>query len=184
MINEEAFKKIDSEICNSVNAVKELAKELQFLPVCEFLPGQSLTEESWNLMACPGIYLLEIKNRGMFSDFKTWADDFKTEWEKSDYIHKFVPNLKKKRLASHTDLKEWVPIYIGKSKWIGSRIRTHLYAELNKHTFSLKLSERQNLNQDKFRISIIPISVVNYDWVMPTIESVLRDKINPILGKQ
>ena len=178
------FQDIDLEITNFSNEIRAIAKELVFQEVCEFKPGESLCPESWNLLACPGVYLIEIKTEGGFEDFRSWVENFKLSWEKSEYIYEYVPNLKKKRIGKHTDLKTWMPIYIGKSKWIGQRIKEHLYLDLKRHAFALKLSSRSNLTQHTFRVQIINIPVKNYDWIVPLVESTLREKYNPIIGRQ
>ncbi len=178
------FQKIDNEICTFVKDIKDLAKELEFQQICEFYPGESLDKKYWDLLSYPGVYLIEIKNDGGFDHINLWMENFKTEWEKPEYIYKYVPNLKKKRIERHIELKEWIPIYIGKSKWVGSRIKEHLYLDLERHTFALKLSSRVNFKASRFRISIIPINVINYDSIVPIIEKTLRDKLNPIIGRQ
>jgi len=60
----------------------------------------------------------------------------------------FVPNPKKQRIKVHLDqgeLKEWMPLYIGKSKHINRRLWEHVYLPLAKKTFALKLNERPTI---------------------------------------
>jgi len=75
-------------------------------------------------------------------------------------------------------------LYIGKSRNIGSRIHGHIYKELHKTTFALKLQARKNLKNEIFRLKTIRIDVKNYDAIVPRIEWQLRNKINPLIGKQ
>ena len=43
---------------------------------------------------------------------------------------------------------------------------------------------RENLKNDNFRLSAININVENYDAIVPKIEWQLRERINPLIGKQ
>ena len=43
---------------------------------------------------------------------------------------------------------------------------------------------RKNLKDETFRLSAIKIEVENYDAIVPRIEWQLRNRINPIIGKQ
>lgn len=128
--------------------------------------------------------MIEIKNDNTFTSFNEWIDHFRVRWENEKYLKKFTPNLKKVRIKTHSDLKEWIPIYIGKSKNISTRIGEHIYKELDKTTFALKLMARENLKNETFRLQTIKIGVTNYDAIVPRIESYFRDEINPIIGKQ
>ncbi|WP_157970322.1 hypothetical protein [Albibacterium indicum] len=87
-------------------------------------------------------------------------------------------------MAAHKELKEWIPLYIGKSRNIASRIHGHIFRELDKTTFAMKLKSRENLYGQRFRISYIKLDVNNYDMLVPYVERRLRNKINPIVGKQ
>lgn len=153
--------------------------------ICEFkLNKIHIPEIPWGTLKYPGIYLIEIKNDKKFSSFESWVVNFKNEWEDEKYLKCFTPNLKKKRIKQHTNLEEWIPIYIGKSKKIEGRIHEHIFKELHKTTFALKLNARENLENDKFRLKTIKCEVDNYDLIVPIIESQLRNKINPLIGKQ
>jgi len=95
-------------------------------------------------------------------------------------IHKeFTPCIKKKRISVHssltTNLNEWIPLYIGKSKKINRRVEKHIFKELNKTTYALKLKARGNLNDETFKLKTIKLEVTNYDSILPIIEKILRD---------
>lgn len=181
---ENAFEKLDQEICKFYEEISITAASLEFTTLCEFTPGDKLDEDVLSRLSCPGVYLIEVKTENGFTSFKDWVVDFRSAWEMPEYIYQFVPNLKKKRIESHTELEEWVPIYLGKSKWLRSRIVEHLEMNLMRHTFALKLNARQNMKGKKFRIGMISIPVKNYDWIVPIVENVQREKINPIIGKK
>lgn len=161
-----------------------LANSINFEPICEFNLENCSTVIPWKDILFSGVYLIEIKNDLKFNDFTSWVNNFRQEWEDPRYKTHFVSNLRKVRIESHSELKEWIPIYIGKSKQIGGRIHQHIYKELGKPTFALKLNERENMKDKTFRFSAIKVTSENYDWVMPVFEKTLRNKINPIIGRQ
>jgi hypothetical protein len=43
---------------------------------------------------------------------------------------------------------------------------------------------RENLKNDSFRLSTLNVNVENYDAIVPKIEWQLRNRINPLIGKQ
>jgi len=179
------IEKIDKAITINVKALEKEVEKITFNEICEFkLNNVHIPEIPWGTLKYSGIYLIEIKNNGKYSSFESWICDFKTKWEDEKYLKCFTPNLKKKRIKEHADLGKWIPIYIGKSKKIEGRIHEHLFKGLHKTTFALKLNARENLHKDKFRLKTIKCDVDNYDVVLPIIESQLRNKINPLIGKQ
>lgn len=181
----ERIKAIDKVITTSVAALKKEIELLNFNEICEFkLNKEHIPEIPWGTLNYPGIYLLEIKNNGKFDSFETWVNDFKKKWEDEAYRRWFTPNLKKKRIEKHTSLEEWIPIYIGKSKRIEGRVHEHIFKELTKTTFALKLNAREHLQSEIFRLKTIKCEVENYDLILPIIESELRDRINPLIGRQ
>lgn len=160
------------------------ARTLEFQQICEFDLESCGTTIPWKDIVFPGIYFIEIKNDLIHETFPAWVDNFRIEWEHQDYKRHFVSNLRKVRINQHTELNEWIPMYIGKSKQIGGRVHQHIYKELGKPTFALKLNARENMRDKTFRLSVIKVPHENYDWVMPVIEKTLRDKLNPIIGRQ
>lgn len=160
------------------------ANGLEFQEICEFKLESCGTTIPWNYIVFSGIYFIEIRNDSDIETFPAWIDYFRAEWEHEDYKRHFVSNLRKVRINQHNELKEWIPMYIGKSKQIGGRIHQHIYKELGKPTFALKLNARQNMRDKTFRLSVIKVPHENYDWVMPVIEKTLRNKFNPIIGRQ
>jgi len=81
-------------------------------------------------------------------------------------------------------LHDWIPLYIGKSKRIEGRVHEHIFKELHKTTFALKLNARDNLKDETFRLSTIKYNAIHYNIIMPIIESQQRNKINPLIGRQ
>ena len=178
------LKEIDTELSKQFSLLSEKVANIELNKICEFKLENAGDIIPWNDIVYQGVYLIEIKNNGNFKSFELWVENFKNEWENEKYLRKFTPNLKKKRILAHSELQEWIPIYIGKSKNIGSRIHGHIYKELHKTTFALKLMARENLKNDSFRLSTLNINVENYDAIVPKIEWQLRNRINPLIGKQ
>lgn len=175
---------IDNEINRQLELLKEEVKLIDLQEICEFKLDEAAEKIPWNDLVYKGIYLFEIKNDKRFLDFNSWINDFKEAWEGKDYKYKFTPNTKKIRIRAHKELNEWIPIYIGKSLNIGHRIHGHIYKELHKTTFALKLMARTNLKDNTFRLKALKVDVKNYDAIVPEIEWQLRNRINPIIGKQ
>ncbi|WP_452226807.1 hypothetical protein [Lacinutrix cladophorae] len=176
--------KIDEEINKQLELLKEEVKLIELEEICEFKLENAGKIIPWDDLVHKGIYLFEIKNDKRFTDFDSWIEDFKEIWETDEYRYKFTPNTKKVRIKAHNVLNEWIPIYIGKSRNIGRRIHGHIYKELHKTTFALKLLARTNLKNHTFRLKAIKVDVHNYDSIVPKIEWQLRNRINPIIGKQ
>lgn len=156
-----------------------LANELNFNPICELDDADAIAAQQY-----PGVYLIEIKVLESHASFKAWASWFHGEWVRPEYERMHVPNPKKKRLSAHTELAEWVPLYIGKSKYIAGRVWEHIHLKLEQPTTGMKIGQRLNLVNQRFRLSTIRVEVENYDLIMPKLEGALRDKYNPILGRQ
>jgi len=131
-----------------------------------------------------GIYFFEIKNNFKFDGIELWKEDFINRWEDDIYKHRFVPNTRKVRLNKLNENKEWIPLYLGKSRNVSSRIKEHINKELEKNTFAMKLKARENFREELFRVSVLKIDVNHYDWIVPLVEKELRNIYNPIVGKQ
>jgi len=175
---------IDKELTNQFNILSKLTNQFDLTEIAQFKLENAADKIPWDDIVHSGIYLFEIKNNKEFDTYETWIDNLKQVWEDERYLRKFTPNLKKVRIKAHTELKEWMPLYIGKSKNLGSRIHGHIYKELHKTTFALKLMARENLHDHTFRLKVCKVSVTNYDAIVPRIEWQLRNKINPLIGKQ
>ncbi|MEJ0086137.1 MAG: GIY-YIG nuclease family protein [Pseudomonadota bacterium] len=170
---------LDGELSRIFSNFEALADELEFERVCELSEDAEVDKQDY-----AGIYKIDIRVTGKHETFESWAEWFCAEWVRPEYKMGFVPNPRAGRLKAHTELGEWVPIYIGKASSIAGRIRQHLNYKLSQPTTALKIRERKNMAAHRFRLSTIKLEVENYDLIMPRIESALRDKYNPILGRQ
>jgi hypothetical protein len=176
---------IDQQLTAYNNLLIAVADTLSFMPAFEFdLHSPTIEKIPFEQVAYSGLYFIELKNSSGHTDFQCWAAAFVAAWTDSRYKQRFVPNPKKGRVNSHKTLKEWVPLYIGKSRDISKRLWEHIHLPMDKPTYALKLKGREHLRDDKFKLSTIKIEAVNYDWIMPVLERALRDKFNPIIGRQ
>lgn len=178
---------IDQEFVSNRKAIELLATELAFSVVCTFdLTTKGLSGIPWENLGYKGIYLIEIQNPKTHHSFQSWIQEFQRHWLDERYKYKFVANPKKSRIEQHLKLVEWewIPLYIGKSNKISHRVNEHIYLSLEKTTFALKLASREHLKDYKFRLSSIPVEVKSSDIILPIIERSLRNRLNPIIGRQ
>ncbi|WP_334125462.1 hypothetical protein [Empedobacter brevis] len=135
-----------------------------------------------------GIYFFEINLENLYPKVvkkKTKVADFIKDWAKKKNDSFFSSSVVKKRSNLYKDFdEEWLPLYIGKSKKINSRIIEHIDLSPNKNTYAMKLRHRSSLIGATYRVSVIELDVINYDFIAPHIERTLREKYKPIVGKQ
>ncbi|WPV65957.1 GIY-YIG nuclease family protein [Chitinophaga sp. LS1] len=176
------FNEIDQAISNEAARLRQLSGELVFENVIEFELNNNIPPIAEYLMHRKGVYFFQIKNKDLSLDVLSWVTTFTQLWKDADVI--WVPGIKKARVNAHRSFDEWIPLYIGKSKNVGGRITEHIHQVKDRRTFSMKLKARANLHGEVLRVSWIPLDIVNYDMIAPAIESMLRERINPITGKQ
>jgi len=178
------IKIIDLDLTNQFKRLELLIEKIELNVIAEFEIGGSDSDIPWDSLNYAGVYLIEIENDGKSNDFNDWITKFKEKWEGKEHIIKYSPSLKIKRIKQHSELEDWIPLYIGKSKKIGNRICEHIFLESDRATFALKLGARQNLKDSRFRLKTYRIGVMNYDAILPRIELHLRNRINPLIGRQ
>jgi hypothetical protein len=133
----------------------------------------------------PGIYVFYIKFKfGNGND--DWKNEFRADWEAGGtkgFQHS--PAVCKKRLRNAT-LSEWTPLYLGKSEHLQRRIADHLILQANKRTFALKLRARKSKMQaHQFHVKYISFPAFNgVQILLRSLEEELRERINPITGRQ
>jgi hypothetical protein len=157
----------------------KLAAHIEIPFVCPLTDEETIAAQAY-----PGIYRIDISTAGAPGTVTDWIDAFRTEWEHDDFKKKFTPNLKEKRIARHATLPEWMPLYLGKSQRVGARVLEHINLPLDKTTFALKLKARPSMSKHKLRLHALHVPVKNYDLVLPALEATLRDRFNPLIGKQ
>jgi len=179
--------------------IKQIALNSEFKEVCRFKVDDDDTT-MFDAVAdkMKGIYLLEIR-RDVGHNYVDWINGFTKKFRGLDgaekcFLHQFTPNIIEKRKYLHKDTNnEWIPFYMGKSKNIKERIKTHVFSELGRPPFALKLKGRRDKTDkfvfydEEFRLKVLYLSGVEdkvYDAVVTHFEKVLRKKYSPIVGRQ
>lgn len=180
------IEEIDKQISIQLNLLSNWVKEMKFQPAFEFTTQLKDSDIDWSKLRHSGVYLIEVHVDDSMKLFEQWVEQFSYTWEHKVYEEYNTPRLIKKRIAEHVkqNSKGWVPLYIGKSKDISSRVKGHLFMPLEKQTYALKLMSRENLESYQLRLSVVPVVVKNYDAIMPKVEGLLRDRLNPLVGRQ
>lgn len=177
---------IDHRLEQIFDSFPNLVSKLDFDGVCELvLPFDTSKLDQYHRLNTKGIYLFEIStaNVARFSDFDSWSKDFLTRWKHPRFEKKFVSNPKNKRLNAHSELKEWLPLYIGKSEKVKQRLVEHFDLGFDSRTFAMKLNLRDEFKGEKLRISFMTLNVNNYDIIAPRLEKAMRERFNPIVGQ-
>lgn len=170
---------VDAELATQFATIVEVANQIDIPIICDLSDENEIAK-----LTCAGIYKIDICTTGSAGSVQAWVEALREEWEHEDYLRRFTPNFKKKRIKRHATLNEWMPLYLGKSKRIGARVLEHINLQLDKTTFALKLKARPHMSKYKMRLCALPVNVTHYDLIVPTMESVFRDRFNPLIGKQ
>jgi hypothetical protein len=173
---------IDQSIEVQVKRLDQLHMQLNFEAISEFTlteATEALCDASFNRS---GLYFFEIHNHDQVSDPTLWIKNFEPNWINRGF--KWHSGIKKGRLTQHQMFNEWIPFYIGKSRFVGKRVNEHILQPSEKSTFSMKLKSTNTLHGNRFRVSWLPVNVKNYDMIVPNLERLMRNRFNPIVGKQ
>ncbi|AEV34370.1 hypothetical protein Oweho_3421 [Owenweeksia hongkongensis DSM 17368] len=178
------IKSIDQVLQVQIKKLQDLAINLKWEPLGEFVLGDTSNDDSLSKLNHMGVYLFEVEKDIDQADFESWYEIFKEKWEDEEYPKKHTPKLIKKRKNASERKDSWIPLYIGKSQDIQARINEHLTVGFDQSTSALKLNARKNLVGYRFRLSFIRLIVDEYGAIMPVVESALRERDKPILGRQ
>ena len=186
-------KTVASEIRDSVSKLRSE----EFINECTLFLENNGEEFKLNsgkqptLSNSPGIYLFWAEF-SKWIDKNTWSnafDLFLDQWSNQIEEIQYYPRFNKKRATKtfrEYEKCDWLPFYLGKARNINSRVHQHITLEKNKKTYALKLdSMSSNLTDINFLVSELPLSLDtdNY-FLLELIESELRNRLNPIIGKQ
>lgn len=186
------FEEFDNQIDNFIAEIKTSSYNLRFQldNSIEFILSDKLDDAIFDAIPNKqGLYLFEINLssqniEGVKTDTK--LKNLKNKWGAFPKEFLYSPNIIEKRFKLYEkDFNEdWLPLYIGKCKFIRQRVLDHLNLKSKSRTYALKLKARKNMNNSILRISYISLDVKNYDFIAPFIETTLREYYNPIIGKQ
>lgn len=170
---------IDQQLTVLFAGFEKIAAELDMPLICPLSDEAAIDRLNY-----PGLYRIDVSTAGGPTELSAWVNALREEWEHEDFKKSFTPNLKKKRIAQHRTLPDWMPLYLGKSKKVGARVLEHINLEMNKTTFALKLKARPAMASRSFRLHTFELPVKNYDLIAPTLETALRNRFHPLIGKQ
>jgi len=187
------------QVTEAIKPVNTLLQHPGFLATCVevlSLPGVPYSVAASGRVTVPydgaGIYLLWADfsrwDRGRYHGdelFREFLDKWDTPTENISYFPKSNRGRSKTSLGAYKpDTK--VPFYLGKSEKVGSRIDQHLYLAPGKRTYALKLAHRSTLLLGiDFQINWLPLATTRDSYFLVSrVESLLRDRLNPIIGKQ
>jgi len=120
---------------------------------------------------------------------KVLCSQFLDSWdEPTENISYFPKSNQERTEKTLTNIEEgdMFPFYLGKSQNIEKRVNQHLYLKAESSTYALKLKSRPELLKNiVFEITWLPLETTSETYFLVSrVESLLRDLINPIVGKQ
>lgn len=133
----------------------------------------------------PGVYVFFIKPK-----LKITIYDFEDKWTDKKIIN--YPKIVRSRFQVSTqEKKEIYTLYVGKSEKVDSRINEHLTHTSKITTYGLKLIDRLDLIEDydlyysRYEMKeLVGLDSSITQFVITRVESKLRGKMNPWVGKQ
>lgn len=170
---------LDRQLSTLFANFDDVATELEMPLVCSLSEEETIAQHTY-----PGLYRIDVSTAGGPTEVSAWVEALRQEWEHEDFKKSFTPNLKKKRIAQHRELPDWMPLYLGKSKKVGMRVLEHINLGMKKTTFALKLKARPGMAARSFRLHTLELPVQNYDVIAPALETALRNRFHPLIGKQ
>lgn len=173
------IQKIDEKLTKLFRGFEQTAQRLEFQPLGDLLQVDLET------LQFSGLYFFEVWSSPYgTAKLDDWLSCFTATWNQEEFKKSFVPSCQKGRMAKHTTVHEWMPLYLGKSEKLGNRIWEHIHLAADKRTFALKLKARNLLEGNRYRLSVLRLKVANYSVLAPKIEAALRKKHLPLVGRQ
>jgi hypothetical protein len=164
-----------------IQCINNLSKELIKI---------DFSTEDWleNIPKSYGIYLFWVNLQAWSND----VDVLNNEWVAAKERVKFAPRFnqarsKKTRLGAKNDA--FLPFYLGKTEKLADRVKQHVFIKPESGTYALKLGAMRKYNK-KFHELDFYISHLEFPFSKKTtflleiIEAALREKLNPVIGRQ
>lgn len=173
---------IDVALSSLLDNFGGIVRSLEPQQICLLTDQEMILQQKY-----PGIYRVDVHvghpecDRANLSD---WMRQFVEEWDHADFVGKNTPTTKLLRIRKHDELLDWMPVYIGKSTNVGSRVAQHINLPLDRRTVAMKLRARPMWNERVFRLSTIHLPVKHYELIAPLVEAELRAHVNPLVGRQ
>lgn len=166
---------------NIDSIIQQMKKSTQLFSLSDVYPFTVVDSK-------PGIYFFEVKFP--FTD-ENELEKFGISWglAKAKDAPPDCPRYYKRRVQPNLDALgngDFVSFYLGKRINIQERLNIHLNDTLLSKTYGLKLKARSNLlNGCEFRVSWVKFDI-NLDayFCIELLETEIRAKVNPLLGRQ
>lgn len=138
-----------------------------------------------------GIYLFQIKSECSYN-----FESLKKEWEEKakNLGYRKFPKIYKGRFnelaIESTKVNEEYAFYLGKGEDLGGRIEQHICHELDNSTYGLKIKGRTQFeNCLTYSFWELPIECTKENkainqFIMTQLESSIRNRLHPLVGKQ
>ena len=131
-----------------------------------------------------GVYVFYIKPNEKIDTYESLKDFWESNKLRS-------PKVIKSRFKS-LKIGESTCFYVGKSENLPHRIKQHINQQTNESTYGLKLSEHDRINSvSTFEYSFFKVCAKPNDenkdglkCLLVTLEKCLREKLEPLIGKQ
>lgn len=173
---------IDAALSSLFDNFGGIVRSLEPQQICLLTNQEMILKQNY-----PGIYRIDVHvghAAGDSANLSDWMRQFTEEWDHADFVGKNTPTTKLLRLRKHAELLEWMPIYIGKSTNVGSRVAQHINLPLDRRTVAMKLRARPMWTERVFRLSTIHLPVKHYELIARLVEAELRSQVNPLVGRQ
>lgn len=178
---------INTQATILINLIRKELENVSFQEVCEFNLKDWESKIKEDELKFGGIYLFEINKEYSNISYQNWLEKFKEKWE-NDEIKKsaLIYQNRFEILLYNEPEDKWLPFYIGKSENVFKRIKEHITKDKNSSTSALKLNSRKSVEASSFRLKVLRVEVdkENYNLILTEIEKRLREKHNPLVGKQ
>lgn len=173
------LKQMDKQLSQELMRIADIASLVEMPSICLLSDETEITKHTY-----PGVYRIDVRTSGNADNLEKWIAMFRAKWESSNFNISSTPKFQKKQIKAHQSLLEWMPLYLGKSKDVAKRVLEHINLPLEKTTFALKLKARQALADSEFRLHALEVKVDNYNVIVPLLETYLRNRFHPLIGKQ
>ena len=141
-----------------------------------------------NIDSGPGVYFFDIQfpfktERELYEFAKAWGTKGAASLQRG--TSRSYPTRVKQQIA-RVEAGEPISFYLGKNKNIRSRVKGHLTGKAEQGTYGLKLLSRTALLKEcKLRASGVSFQIVPEAYFcVQLLESALRERLHPIVGKQ
>lgn len=145
-----------------------------------------LPEDLQSIENSYGIYLFTI-DMSLFSNF----NELEELWLGGENPPLYTPKVIKKNYNKCNAIQPGlIPLYLGKTEKLQTRLDNHINGKWDSKTYSLKLKQRSNIDIKHIQLAYYKVGFDNEicpeikQLYLTTLEQKLRKKLFPLVGKQ